>query len=331
MSQARLKKFLWSGKTLHLREGDLGKIYNYTVFLLFSLIKFAPMFTEPRDDMTPEERKVFKAQDRFLYQLICSKVTENQAQPILRKYSIKEDPSGYLLYREIAKIYTTGIGAKQRRVQLERDMDTMRLDKEWSGTNVTFLTKFSKIVDQHREMRGPHAHSDQYYIDKLDAAIAPHPQLGAYSSELDMFDTRFEKRMQDILRAAGRDVGDNTRTVAEEAAESYEDHLNTLMQRAIQIDNENLLRKKGERKANNANQSQNSSGSNQGNGGSNGGGNSNRSNRQANNSNSNSSNGNGDKIWRRYSKEEWNNLAADKKKEILRVRKEYQENKSGKS
>ena len=50
---------------------------------------------EPRDDMTAEERKVFKAQDRFLYQLICSKVTENQAQPVLRKYSIMEDPSGY--------------------------------------------------------------------------------------------------------------------------------------------------------------------------------------------------------------------------------------------
>ena len=64
------------------------------------------------------------------------------------------------------------------------------MDKEWTGTNVTFLTKFSKTVDQHREMRGPHAHSDQYHIDKLDAAIAPHPQLGAYSSELDMFDTR---------------------------------------------------------------------------------------------------------------------------------------------
>ena len=47
-----------------------------------------------------------------------------------------------------------------------------------------------------------------FYIDKLDAAIAPHPQLGAYSSELDMFDTRLEKRLQDILKAAGRNVGD---------------------------------------------------------------------------------------------------------------------------
>ena len=96
-----------------------------------------------------------------------------------------DDPSGYLLYREVAKIYTTGIGAKQRRVQLERELDTMRLDKDWSGNCVTFLTKYSKTVDQHREMRGPHAHSDQFYIDKLDAAIAPHPLLGAYSSELE--------------------------------------------------------------------------------------------------------------------------------------------------
>ena len=82
-----------------------------------------------------------------------------------------------------------------------------------------------------------------------------------------MFDTRFEKRLQDILQIAGRDVGDNPRTVAEEAAETYEDHLNILMQRAIQLDNENLLRKKGDRNANNANTSQGSSESNQGGGG----------------------------------------------------------------
>ena len=78
----------------------------------------------PSTSMTSAERKVFKARDRFLYQLICSKVTENQAQPVLRKYSIMDDPSGYLLYQEITKIYTTGIGAKQRRVQLERKLDT---------------------------------------------------------------------------------------------------------------------------------------------------------------------------------------------------------------
>ena len=279
---------------------------------------------EPSTTMNAEERKVFKARDRFLYQLICSKVTENQAQPVLRKYSIMDDPSGYLLYREITKIYTTGIGAKQRRVQLERELDTMRLDKEWQGTLTTFLTKYSKVVDQHREMCGPHARSDQYYIDKLDAAIAPHPQLGAYSSELDMFETRLEKRMQDILRAAGADTGENTQTVTEEAAESYEDHLNVLMQRAIQIDNENALRKKGERKANNANQSQGTSQSNQ----SGGGGGNNRSNRQANNANSNSSSGNGNKLWRHYPKEEWDKLPDDKRKEILKVRKEHKENKN---
>ena len=94
------------------------------------------------------------------------------------------------------------------------------------------MTKYSKVVDQHREMGGAHAHSDQYYIDKLDAAIAPHPQLGAYSSELDMFDTRFEKRLQDILRAAGADRDENTQTAAEEVAESYEDQANQSNQQA---------------------------------------------------------------------------------------------------
>ena len=252
-------------------------------------------------------------------------VTENQAQPVLWKYSMMDDPSGYLLYREVAKIYTTGIGAKQRRVQLERELDTMPLDKEWTGNCVTFLTKFSKTVDQHREMRGPHAHSGQYYIDKLDAAIAPHPMLGAYSSELDMFDTRLEKRLRDILKAAGRNVGDNPITVAEEAAETYEDHLNVLLQRAIQIDNEAQIRKKGDRKANNANSSQGTPESNQGGGD---GKKKGKSNRQANNANSNSSGGNGDNIWRRYSKEEWNDLPGDKKKEILRIRKEHKENKN---
>ena len=104
----------------------------------------AESFT-PSTTMTARERKVFKARDRFLYQLICSKVTENQAQPVLRKYSIMDDPSGYLLYREITKIYTTGIGAKQRRVQLERELDTMRLDKEWQGTLTTFLTSIPRL------------------------------------------------------------------------------------------------------------------------------------------------------------------------------------------
>ena len=81
----------------------------------------------------------------------------------------------------------------------------------------------------------------------------------------------------------------------------------------------------GERKANNANQLQGSFQSNQGGGG---GKKNNNSNCQANNANSSSSGGHGNNDWRRYSKEEWNNLSEYRKKEILRICKEYNENKN---
>ena len=71
-----------------------------------------------------------------------------------------DDPSGYLLYWEVAKIYTTGIGAKQRRVQYHEA--TFGEPKHYSWTETPYGDAKEEIPEDAPEPKGKAVRSTSF-------------------------------------------------------------------------------------------------------------------------------------------------------------------------
>ncbi len=192
---------------------------------------------------TAEEIALFEKQEKFAFSVFTSTLQEATATEILRRYANPTDTARFgkaqALYANLCTAMTSGNAGENTLKSIENDLEELRLDKNWTKTVASFVTRVGHLIKDHRELSDPTVHTDPWYIKKLDETFSKHPEMSSYITTL-------KTQSAVIARHTG---------TAPAAALTYLDHYNDLMEHATAIDGRNAKNRvvKRNQNVNNAN------------------------------------------------------------------------------
>ena len=137
---------------------------------------------------TPSEQALFDLLQSHTFAVFTSHLREPEASEIVRKYTGKSADddkrhNAQLLYQELLQTMTGGMAGSTRRTTLEESLQKLRLDSNWNKSIVSFLTTFSHLIQDLRELRDDDdftSYDDAWCIRALKTCLSTHDKMSQY-------------------------------------------------------------------------------------------------------------------------------------------------------
>ena len=141
--------------------------------------------------------ELFANQQRFMYSVFSKTLVEPKAADILRNYSNLEDREKFgdsqAIYSDLCDHFDGGAQARVSAAALEKQLTTIRLDRNWSKSTINFVNKASHLIRDHKEAT-KNVHDDEYYIEKLKNTFSEHKDMSAQLQTLETQEAMLVRR-----------------------------------------------------------------------------------------------------------------------------------------
>ena len=181
---------------------------------------------------TPSEQALFDLLQDHTFAVFTLHLRETEASEIVRKYSGKgvdesKRHNAQLLYQELLVTVEGGMAGTTRRTALEQSLQTLRLNSNSSKPIVSFLTTFSHVIQDLRELWSDDdttSNDDAWCIRQLKTCLSTDTTMNQYVQTAEATDQTLAQR----LTAAG--------VSSASIAQSYHDYFNTIKAYATTLD-----------------------------------------------------------------------------------------------
>ena len=148
-----------------------------------------PSYTPNPDN--PNKIALFGLQQQFMYSVFAKTLVEGKAADILREYLDPQDRTKFgdaqKIYANLCNFYKGGAMTRVSAATLESRLANMWLNKMWTKTVSTFATTVSHLIRDHKEATQG-IHTDDCYIEKLNATFFEHKDMAAHIQTMEMQD-----------------------------------------------------------------------------------------------------------------------------------------------
>ncbi len=193
---------------------------------------------------TPDEQALFDILQDYAFAVLTRCLVEAQAADLVRSYTGTlagaNAGNAQKLHEALYALMSTGITARTQRTTLESKLIALHLDQSWNRGICAFLTHFSHLLKDLRELRDPSdttSYNDTWCMSTIDTALGPHKEMSSHVSSL--------ATMRSALQAAS--------TTALPAL-TFADYFVQLHNHAIVLDDKNTKARQTARVANQAQQ-----------------------------------------------------------------------------
>ncbi len=169
---------------------------------------------------------LFNEQKKFAMSVFTSTLQEPESVSILRKYTDPNDATKFgdaqALYDELVTAMTQVQVGRAQVLELEKQFQNLRIDKDWTKTIAAFVTRVGHMIADHQGLVDRTLYPDSWYIARLNECLSTQREMRLYIHTL-------ESQVQAIATA----------TSTAPAAANYNTHYHNVMQHALIIDQQN--------------------------------------------------------------------------------------------
>ena len=141
--------------------------------------------------VTPEEQTLFGVLQSYAFAIVTTHLREPQAAEIVRKYSGSlagpDKGDAQKLHAELVQKMSSGMAAKTTQDQLQTKLTSLCLNNTWNNGINAFLTHFSHVLRDLRELHHPgdtSSYNDEWCMMTIDMALSTHAEMTSHVNSL---------------------------------------------------------------------------------------------------------------------------------------------------
>ena len=141
--------------------------------------------------VTPEEQALFGVLQSYAFAVFTTHLREPQAAGIVRKYSGSlagpDKGDAQKLHAELVQKMSSGMAAKTTRDQLQTKLTSLCLNNTWNTGINAFLTHFSHVLHDLRELCHPgdtSSYNDEWCMTTIDMTLSTHAEMTSHVNSL---------------------------------------------------------------------------------------------------------------------------------------------------
>ena len=181
---------------------------------------------------------LFDEQQKFMFSVFATTLKESSAASLYDTYAIEGDDNygnAQLIWRDLIQLFSEGQAGKALQRSLEREIDSLQLDRNWTKTYLAFYNATNgKMVDL-RALTSCTNYPDSWCITKINHCFNTNSQMRTFISNLESSTNQVLSMATTIAAAAGGIVPTDIPDV------TYEEHMSHIHEHCILIDTERAL------------------------------------------------------------------------------------------
>ena len=181
---------------------------------------------------------LFEEQQTFMFSVFATTLKESSAASLYDTYAIEGDDNydnAQLIWRDLIQFFSEGQAGKALQRLLEREIDSLKLDHNWTKTYLAFYNATNgKMVDL-RSLTSRTNYPDSWCITKINDCFNTNSQMRTFISNLESSTNQVPSMATTIAAATGGIVPTDIPDV------TYEEHMSCIREHCILIDMERAL------------------------------------------------------------------------------------------
>ena len=181
---------------------------------------------------------LFDEQQKFMFSVFATTLKESSGASLYDTYAIEGDDNygnAQLIWRDLIQLFSEGQARKALQRSLEWEIDSLRLDCNWTKTYLAFYNSTNgKMVDL-RALTSRTNYPDSWCITKINDCFNTNSQMHTFISNLESSTNQVLSMATTIAAAAGGIVPTDIPDV------TYEEHMSRIREHCILIDTERAL------------------------------------------------------------------------------------------
>ena len=178
---------------------------------------------------------LFDEQQIFMFSVFATTLKESSAASLYDTYAIEGDDNyrnAQLIWRDLIQLFSEGQAGKALQHSLEREIDSLRLDRNWTKTYLAFYNATNgKMVNLHALTTHTN-YPDSWCITKINECFNTNSQMCTFISNLESSTNQVRSMATTIATAASGIVPTAIPDV------TYEEHMSRIREHCILIDTE---------------------------------------------------------------------------------------------
>ena len=168
-----------------------------------------------------------------MFSVFATTLKESSAASLYNTYAIEGDDNygnAQLIWRDLMQLFSEGQAGKALQRSLEREIDSLRLDRNWMKTYLAFYNATNgKMVDLHA-VTSHINYPDSWCITKSNDCFNTNSQMRTFISNMEWSTNQVLSMATTIAAAAGGIVPTDISDV------TYEEHMSCIREHCILID-----------------------------------------------------------------------------------------------
>ena len=178
---------------------------------------------------------LFNEQQKFMFSVFATTLKESSAASLYDMYAIEGDANcgnAQLIWRDLIQLFSEGQAGKALQQSLEWEIDSLRLDHNWTKTYLAFYNAMNgKMVDL-QALTTQTNYPDSWCITKINECFNTNSQMHTFISNLESSTNQVLSMATTIATAAGGIVPTAIPDI------TYEEHMSHIREHCILIDTE---------------------------------------------------------------------------------------------
>ena len=131
---------------------------------------------------------LFDEQQKFMFSVFATTLKESSAASLYDTYAIEGDDNygnAQLIWHDLIQVFSEGQARKALQRSLEREIDSLQLDRNWTKTYLAFYNATNgKMVDLHA-LTSRTNYPDSWCITKINDCFNTNSQMRTFISNLE--------------------------------------------------------------------------------------------------------------------------------------------------